>query len=256
PEVAERCQPALQDARLVDADGRDVAFVVDRSLERGVAKVWTARLADVQSEKRVRSVWVGDLGEPRSFDRVSLDVPGQDFAERVTREVSDDGQSWRTAKADAGVFDRPWSVRVHHTSIDLDERTTGRYLRVSVDDSRSKPIELHGLAVSSVRQVAGESWRRPVTLRPVGASGGGSRYRLELSPGFPFETLELDAQEPAFARRVVLYESREVNGRKEETPRADATLYRLRIEDEALAGESLSLPVAEGQRGEWFLEIH
>jgi hypothetical protein len=257
PEVATRCQAELQDARLLDAEGRDVPFVVDRTVERAIGTAWVGRLLDVRPEKRVRTVWVADFDEVRSFDLVSLDIRQQDFAKRVTIEVSEDGQGWRTVKQDAGVFDRPWNVRVHHTSIVLGERSAARYVRVTADDQRSRPVELQGITVSAARLVAGEAWRRPVGLRPVAASGGVSRYRLDMPAGFPLEMLELEAQDPAFSRRVVLYESREVNGRKEESPLAAENLYRLRIEDEALSGESLTLPVRRGHGGgEWFLEIH
>src|SRR5262249_18641538 len=144
----------------------------------------------------------------------------------------------------------------HHSSVLLPEPVSARYVRVTADDQRSRPVEVRGLAVSSLRRVPGEAWRRPVPVRPAGASGGVSRYRLDMPSGFPLERLELDGQDPAFSRRVVLYESREVTGRKEESALADGNLYRLRIEDEALSGESLALPVRRGAGGEWFLEIH
>ena len=257
PDVAARCQPDLQDARLVDAEGRETPYVIDLAVERAVVPEWSGRLADTRREKKVRSVVVVDLGAARGFDRVALDVREQDFAKRIGIEASDDGQAWRPVRDDAGVFDRPWAeARVHHTVLDLKEPVTARYLRLTADDKRSKPVDVLGVVVSATRRVPGEEWRRPVALQRVASSPTGtSRYRLDLPPAFPFETFELDAEEPAFYRRVRVFETRDVNGRVEEMLLGEAQLYRLRIADEALAGERVAVRVRKPRGGDVILEV-
>lgn len=256
PEVAARCQPDLRDLRLLEPGGREVQYVIDRAVERESAPTWSGTLADARREARDLSLWVVDLGEPRGFDRVTLEVREQDFAKKVRVEVSDEGSAWRVVRDDASVFDRPWNGRVHHTTIVLPERVTARYVRLTLDDRRSRPVRLRGVVVSASRKVLGEEWRRRVGLQPARSGDSSSRYRLDLPPNFPFEVFELDTDEPAFTRRVVLYEVRESSGHREEVVLGEGNLYRLRLADEALSGEALELPIRRPQGGELILEVH
>jgi hypothetical protein len=256
PEVGARCQPQLEDVRLLAADGHEVAYVVDRVVEREMQTAVHGRLVDTRTERKERTVWVVDLGEPRDFDDITLEIHEQDFVKRLLVEASEGAQSWRTLRTDAGVFDRPWNVRVHHTSIDFPEPIRARYLRLSADDRRSKPIVLTGVTVLSRRRLPAEAWERPVELRPAGSGGGVSRYLLELPPSFPLERLEIASDDPAFSRRVVLYDVPRPEGQGVRTILGEALLYRLQIEDEALSGESRVLPVRRGHSGELVLEIH
>ena len=256
PEVMARSQPDLQDLRLLEADGREVPYVVDRAVERAATNRWNGRLADTRREVKVRTVWIVDLEEPRSFDAIVLDIRETNFTKRLRVEASGDAQTWRLVKDDAGVFDRPWKTRVHHTTITLAEPTSARYLRLTADDRQSAPVDLRGAEVTTSRRISGAEWRRPVGLVPIASRPGVSRYRLALPPRFPLETLELSADEPAFSRRAVLVELREVGGQTQEAPLGDGTLYRLRIDDRTLAGEMLALPVRRSQGGELILEVH
>jgi hypothetical protein len=256
PEVGARCQPQLEDVRLLAADGHEVPYVVDRVVEREMQTAVRGRLVDTRTERKQRTAWVVDLGEPRDFDEIDLEIGEQDFVKRVLVEASDEAQSWRTLRADAGVFDRPWNVRVHHTSIGFPERIQARYLRVSADDRRSKPVVVTGVTVLNRRRLPAEAWERPVELRPAGSGMGVSRYVLGLPPSFPLERLELVADDPAFSRRVVLYEVQGAEGQGVKTVLGDAILYRLQVEDEALSGESRVLPVRRGHSGDLVLEVH
>ncbi|HWW91958.1 MAG TPA: DUF3999 family protein, partial [Vicinamibacteria bacterium] len=256
PDVGARCQPQLEDVRLVAADGHEVPYVVDRGVEREMQTAVRGRLVDTRTERKQRTVWVVDLGEPRDFDEINLEIHEQDFVKRVLVEASDEAQSWRTLRTDAGVFDRPWSVRVHHTSIGFPERMRARYLRLSADDRRSRPVVVTGVTVLNRRRLPAEAWERPVELRPAGSGGGISRYALELPPSFPLERLELVSDDPAFSRRVVLYEVHGPEGQGARTVLGEAVLYRLQIEDEALSGESRVLPVRRGHSGDLVLQVH
>jgi hypothetical protein len=261
PEVAAACQGELRDVRLVSRDGRDVPYVVDRLDERVLGLVWVGRLVDTQSERRKQTVWVVDLYEPRSFDSVDLEISGQDFGKRVRLEVSDDRTSWRLLRADAGVFDRPWGEtrpwgeRIRQTEISVEEGATARYLRLTADDARSKPIEVRGVRALGIRRLPGAAVRRAVALEKMAAPQGKSRYRLDVEPGFPVDAVEISGDEPAFARRVRLIDVRMIGERAEETTLGDARLYRLRIEDEDLAGESLALAVRTGLGGSRVIEV-
>jgi len=256
PEIAARSQGDLRDVRVVGPEGAEVPYVLDRVVDREMARSWQGRLVDTRREPvgparegRGRSVWVVDLGDPRTFDTVTLRIDARDFTKRVRLEASTDGRSWRVLREDAGIFDTPWGARVHHTTIDLDAPEPARQLRITVnDDRRSPPVDLSGVTVSATRRAEGEEWRRPVALMSLGRTGA-SRYRLDLPATFPFERLDLDADDPAFARHVKLLEVREAGGRSEERILAEGQLYRVKLADATLAGECLSLRLGSPSGG-------
>jgi hypothetical protein len=254
-DVAAHAKRDQSDLRLIAPDGSEVPFVVDRKVEREARGRWAGRLVDVRQERRRQSQWIVDLEEPRRFDRVELEVPDRDFAKRLRFELSDDGRAWSTISEDVGVFDREWAGRVHHTTIGLDADLTGRFLRLSADDTRSSPITIVGVTVSLGRRIAGDEWRQAAALEALPGRTGVSRYRIGI--GFPVEELRLDADDAAFHRRVVVFGAREANGHRQEEALAEATLYRLSLEDEALSGESLKMEVDDLRAAtELVLEVH
>lgn len=263
PEVGARSQGDLRDLRLVGPDGAEVPYVTDRVADREATRRFAGRLFDTRREPvgpagegRGRSVWVVDLGEERTFDTVDLEIGARDFAKRVRLEASADGAAWRTLREDAGVFDAPWTPRVHHTTLALPGPERARYLRLTAsDDRRSPPVDVAGATVSETRRAEGEEWRRPVSLSRLEGKPG-SRYRLDLPATFPFEVLTLEADDAAFARGVRLLEVRESGGRPAERVLAEGSLYRVKLADAALAGECLSLPVpSAASGGELVLEV-
>jgi hypothetical protein len=251
PEVAARCQADLRDVRLVDREGRERPFVVDRIVTRGQDEVWPGRLVDARRDEKRSSVWVVDLGESRIFHRIELDVPGQDFAKGMAVEASDDQATWRVLRADAGIFDRLFGTRIHHTRIDLASPASARFIRLTTQDRRSPPVEVRGARVVRLARPLGSEWSRPVAAERLPGPPGRSRYRLDLEPGLPLEGFDLDAEDAAFHRLVRLLE---VTERKEELPLGEAWLYRVRAPGEEISAEALSLRVQRPQ-GALILEI-
>jgi hypothetical protein len=262
PEVTARAQHGLKDLRLVNPSGQELAYLVDRTLAREVRPSFSGRLLDTrreirgpQDDERGLTVFVVDLDEPRTFDRIGLQIAAQDFAARVRVEAADDsGGPWRLLDGDAGVFDGIWGARVHHTTIALEEPVTARFLRLSLGDRRGVPaVRVSGVTVSAVRSTVGQEWRRPVGLQAV---PGARTTRYRIADNLPLESLELDSDDPAFSRRVQLVEVSERGGRRQETVLGEALLYRLRLPEPGLVGEARVLPLrAAPLGGELFLEV-
>lgn len=230
PEVLGRSQDDLQDLRLLRPaqEGHpEVPYVVDRQAGRTVLTRTAGALRDTRRE-RERTVLLIDLGAPRSFDTVELDIPAKDFARRVTLEgaVAAASGPFTTLRSDAGLFDQTFTpsrgadpARVHHTLIALDQPAVARYLRLTIIDlrwPRFPHIEVAGVSVQRRRLLAAERWSRALSLRPLPAAPrrgrgprGPSRYLLELPPGLaattPIGSLELEADDPSFRRTVTLW---------------------------------------------------
>lgn len=255
PELLARCRQDLADLRLVEGDGREVPYLLDRARERSAETRWSGALVDSRREQRRWSSWTLDLRAARSFDTLLLTIPEQDFAKAVRVELSEDGAGWREAVREAGVFDRPWSTRIHHTRIELPQPATARYVRLTLDDGRSRPVNVTGIEVARARPLPGESWSRPARVAALASEPGRSRYGLSGVAGLPFETLALEPDEAAFSRHVRVIEASLKNGRREETVLGEGEIYRLRADDKALAAEALSLSVRPPSGGELILEV-
>jgi hypothetical protein len=245
-DVARRSQTDLRDLRLVASDETEVPYVVERAIARDPAAVasWSGSLEDQRREKQASSAWVIDLGEARTFDRLDLDVQQSDFAKRALIELSEDGQRWRPLVRDTGLFEREWGGRLRHTHVLLPQAVTARWLRVTADDSRSRPIDVVGARVSATRSAGAQLWHEPCAATLVTTQNGATRYRLDVPAGTPLDELRLDADDPAFARMVTLYDVRMVNGRRDERALAHKRVYRLRLADAALAAEDVAVPVS------------
>src|SRR5581483_1107742 len=99
--------------------------------------------------------------------------------------------------------------------------------RLRADDRRSRPIDIVGAWGEESRGTPAEEWREPMHATFLGTSNGKSRYRLDVPAGTPIEKLVLEVDDPAFARAVVLYDSRTENSRREEIRLGEKRLFRL-----------------------------
>ena len=256
PEVLARCQPGARDVRIVEPEGREVAYLIDRSVARETESRFGGVLVDARRELRGQSAWTADLGRMATFDRLTLAIPAQDFSKAVRVEVSPDRARWREALRDASVFDRPWrGGRIHHTSLALAAPVEARYVRVTTSDSRSRPIDVTGLEAIASRLREEGTWWRDATLVPLEGEPGRSRYRIEGVAGMPFEKLRIETEDAFFSRRVTVSEARSQPGRDDPLPLGSADVYRVRVDDALLAGESLEIPLRAPGVGELVLEI-
>ena len=218
PELAGSSEPAYHDLRLVRGDGREVPYLLALQTERHEVESESGQLTS-SLVSGTNSVWVVDLLQPRSFDAIELQVDGELFAKQVMVEgATERSGPFRTLRAGAGIFDLPWSAapgfRVRHTTVEWEQVQTARYLRLTVNDLRSRPIALRGVTAVRNRAVKAQMWTRPAPLLTLAepprssrhAAPEKSRYRLDLPPGLPVEQLLIRAQELALVRPVRLFE--------------------------------------------------
>lgn len=261
PELMGAAQADLRDLRLVADDGHEVAFALDRVEAREVARRWAVRLVDTRAERRRRTVWIVDLGEPRQFDTVELRVDGSDFAKRVQLELSDDRAQWQTAVEDAGIFEREWNGRVRHTTLALPEARTARYLRLTADDRQSAPITVSGATAMIARPLPGERWSRRVESpaselhADKDGTGATSCYNLDAVARLPFDRIEIEAGDAAFSRRATLRQERTVNQRPQVATLGSGTIYRVPAEEGTGRAANLRLDAWPPATGKLWLYV-
>ncbi|MEZ5285371.1 MAG: DUF3999 family protein [Vicinamibacterales bacterium] len=251
PDLRAHAQPGLGDLRLIDAAGREAAFVLQEDAARTTEARWTGTLAAATTDRRRTSVWTVDFGRLVRFDRLALDIPGVDFAKRLIVELSDDGQEWREVAGEWSVFDRAWdSGRVHETSLDIGP-VEARYARLTFDDRRSAPVDVEGADAVLSGRIEGTSWSEETALEPVDRTDGRSRYRVPVPDGYPVRRIEVDADDPAFARTV-----RVLDGTGSDAPVAgEGLVYRARLPDESLLVDARQIAIDRRGTGALVIEV-
>ncbi len=240
PEVASRSQPGLRDLRLLDAGGRETPFIVLDDIERRVEQRTTGSLVEARQERRDGSAWTVDFGRVVAFDRLVLNIPSGDFTKRLRLELSTDGTIWTPTGDDYWVFTRLWQQQaVHGTTLETPE-ASARFVRLTADDVRSRPIDLIGIEAVSSTGLAGSRWTEDVTLELISTAAGHSKYRVPVPAGFPVRRLSLDAADAAFARPVAVLEQHD--GSEREVGRLLA--YRFRLPETAADVEARDIDVA------------
>lgn len=251
PDVQARSQQGLRDLRLVDGSGREAAFLIHDDAVRRREQRWTGLLVEATEERRQQSSWTVDFGEPITFDRLELDVPGRGFSKRLSLERSADGVTWQSAGAGFWIFDREWqSETVHVTALDV-AGLEARFVRLSADDGRSRPVSVTGVVAVRSDDLGGATWSEAVSLEPIASAEGRTRYRVPVADGHPVRRMALDADDPAFARRIRVLE----RTGDDEREAGAGLVYRLRLPDEEFDLDSREIDVVRLAGGGLVIEV-
>jgi len=201
-------QPDLRDLRLVDAQQREVGYLL--VTPKGEPRWLDGRVLDIARTKS-SSGWEVDLGRAASVDRVKLDGVTPPFLKRVTVEGSGDRTRW-TLLADATVFDLP-DDELRRTEIAFAPGAY-RYLRLVWDDRSSARVTSAAIAVREHDSAAQpEPARFNTTFAKRASEPGKSRYRVRLpGPHLPLTALEVEVAGGNVFRTASVTEPRLGNG--------------------------------------------
>ncbi|MCM2258145.1 MAG: hypothetical protein NDJ94_21125 [Vicinamibacteria bacterium] len=254
PEVQGAAQREGRDLRLLDASGAEVPFLLDRLEAREARTAYAGHVVAADARREQQSLVEVDLGSIVEVDTFEVEIAARRFAKRVRLETSEDGATWTTRLAAASLFGREWSGGfVRHVMLELPAAVRARRVRLTLDDTRSEPVNVTGLTATRRLALAAQRFSREASLVPLGRQDGVSRYALELPAAIDFDELTLAAEDALFARRVKLIEEQETGGRIAREVRGEALVYRVAEGD--LAGASLTLPVAGLAAGRRVLEV-
>jgi hypothetical protein len=255
PEVAERSQPGLADLRLVAGDGREVPYLLDVDVPRTADRRRGGRLIASQQDRRRASVWTVDFEAVTIFDRLELDIDAADFSKRVVLDTSLDGAQWTPLGGEASVFDRPWQGRrIHDTVVEQLAPITARYVRLTLDDARSRPVPIRGVTAVLTTHLGGRRWTRDAALvRLDTRPGEPPRYRVDTPAGAPVERIAIGTDDVAFWRDVRVFAA----GARDslEPVSARQPIYRVRLDEAGLDAEQLEIDLVRPTAAPLIVEI-
>lgn len=244
----------LHDVRLIDGDGREIAYLLIQP--RSEEPKWTATTLLAVASTKTTSGFEADLGSIRDVDRLRLHGIGTPYLKHVTLEGSGDRSRW-TMLADTTVFNLP-DQDLRRSDIAFTHGAY-RYLRVTWDDKTSARV--YGVTSAEARlhdaTAPAEPLRAPMPFQKLSSEPSRSRYRIALpGPHLPIEAVEVQVSVGDVFRQASVTEPQLTNGAIASVPLGAAQLRRavrngfaaseMSIAIHAPAGRELQLVVEDG----------
>jgi hypothetical protein len=255
-DVYEGARADLADLRVIDDQGREVPYWLDR----GEAASSEHRQPEIRNRGFLRgrqATAVLDFGSAFSKSGLGLSLSGDNFRRRVVAEGSQDERTWATLTDDAYVFAVPPPDAARYEWIRLPPGDH-RWVRVTVFHGPDDPgrIEIKDAWAEAGRAASAE---RPVALVTESRAEDPERREtiLTLDLGArhqPFRAVLLDVQDARFFRGVTVEARREPAQRRPRDRPASVTWARLgdgaiyRYEEGGRTRESLRVEVAGRER--------
>ena len=237
PETLDAARADLADLRVVDANGNEVPFALERP--RPVAATPRAARALQVSLEANRTVLLVETGFTEPLDRVALETPAPRFIKAVRVEGSTDRQTWKLVAEGRPIFRQDNGASQLQLPLPAG---SWPFLRLSVDDRRSEAIPFTAVRLQAAASDATPT--EPVTVRVVSRDEmpGQSRLTLDLGAAhLDLATLTLDVADALFTRSVTLAVREISENLVRERPLARGSIYRVSVEGQPTA-TSLTLP--------------
>ncbi len=245
----DNARPELVDLRLLDATGREAAYLIDRDLSYHRQSM-TLEAPKATRPRSFRATTTGDstqllieTGTAKLPESMTLETAAPWFLKAAHVEISPDGETWESTGPAVPVFRQFGAEQLR---LALPHRDTPfAFVRVTLGDFRSRRVEFSGASLQPAPVHA-----TPPALVPVGAVitrrdefAGETVLTVTLDgKNVPLAELVLEAGDALFMRRVTVT-IREVRGDvPDERVLATGTVYRVALEG-APAQSQLAVPL-------------
>ena len=236
----------LEDLRLLDPAGREVAFVLDRPAA-ATTRDQAVRSFAVTLEA-ARTVVLIETGLKDSIESVTLNTPAPEFVKAAQVEGSANRETWELLGRGLPLFRQAGGAESMRLAV---PRGVYPWLRLTLDDRRTPPLPFSGATVGS-RPVEPATGTFPLTVLERSDAAGQSRLRFTLpAAGLLISEVELETPATLFSRRVRFLSRESVDGVPRETELGQETMYRVVLGAEERASNLVARleRVAPGREG-------
>lgn len=223
PATLDLARPRLEDLRLLDPAGQETPFVLEYAAPSTPPSSQRPRSFRVTLADAFTQVLI-ETGATDVIAGVLLASPAAGFVKAARVEVSEDGERWDVIETGAPLF-RQYGAEL--LTLRIERRAA--YIRVTIDDNRSRPIPFTGatLAVAAVTQPPAAA---PLPIRILRREEFAGETLLTLDLGarhVPLAELEFSASDPLFARNVTVTVRELRDDTAGERPLARGAIYRV-----------------------------
>lgn len=239
----------LADLRIVDADGKEVPYVIQELRGSEISRSFLAEPLD-KEQKEKRSVTMKIEGPPVRINRVLLVCRGF-FTSTAILEVSADGKRWREVFRD-GVYRTPLQnpnrTPVEKLTLDFPE-TEAAFIRIRMEDfspwtqeGEQEPFQLYSVQPEYVEKTMTSYVGVEQRVEPAEETDEGTvSWDVTLPEGITADHLEVSIAEAGFKAKYRVYRLRQLsNG----TWRKGQILVSGElIRENRLPGNPISIPI-------------
>jgi hypothetical protein len=237
-ETLNAARPGLEDLRLYDDVGNEIPYVIEHPMPS--PKVVQAAKSFSVSLNPANTVITLESGIPQPFDAVTLETPVSDFIKSVRVEDSTDGIRWVEIARGQPIFRQRSGVANLKMAF---PPTVSKWLRLTVDDSRSAPIPFTGAQVHAVSGGSAPIETVPATISERDESPGQTRLAVNLgAANLDVAGVEIETAEPLFMRPVSIAVPQISDGAIHEQQIGQGSIYRVAVEGQK-PSENLYMPL-------------
>jgi hypothetical protein len=236
-------RPALEDLRLYDDDGDEIPYVIESPAPTPPIVQRPKSFHTSINEKN--TVITIETGLPQPIETVQLETPAGDFIKAVRIESSANGKTWDILAQGQPVFRQNDGVANLKIGFAL---TTAKWLRLTVDDTRSQPVPWTGALLFSSAKESAPVETFPAAISERDENTGETRLALDLgTANLDILAVRLETSEPLFMRRIVFAVPQISEDAVREQTIGQGTIYRVAVPGQS-ASENLSVPLLKSIR--------
>ena len=229
-ETLDAARPDLGDLRVLDDAGREMPYLIDRSLPTPASNHKVKSLQTALTPKT--TVLNIETGLAQPIEGITLASPAASFLKAVQIEGSRDQARWETLAKGQVIFRQANGVSQLHLPL---APAIWPFLRLTVDDERSEPVPFSGATVR-VASVTAPTMPVPAAISSRTETPGETRLALSL-PGAHLQVARLEIVSPdrLFTREVTVATTRISENSVIESPLVSGVIYRLAIDGEPVS---------------------
>jgi hypothetical protein len=242
-ETLNATRPGLEDLRLYDDVGNEIPYVIERPMPS--PKVNQAAKSFSVSLNPANTIITLESGIAQPFDAVTLESPAPNFIKSVRVEGSIDGIKWVEIARSRPIFRQRSGAANLKISF---PSTVSKWLRLTVDDSRSAPIPFTGAQVHTASGGSAPVETVPATVSERDESPGQTRLAINLgAANLDVAGLEIETAEPLFMRQVSIAVPQVSDNTIHEQDIGQGSIYRVAVEGQK-PSENLYVPLESSVR--------
>ncbi len=216
-------RPSLEDLRMIDPDGREVPYIIDRPLPQPESALRPKDFrASIEGPNTRLNIVTGTHSTLRA---VSLEIAGQtEFIKPARVEGSHDGRNWQLLADHEPIFRMAGGATKLRVSL---PDGAWEFLRLTIGDTRSPPIPFTGAELHN-GALAAPSEPMTVAIKSRDENPGVTRLALNLGAmNLTPAIIHIETTDPLFARTVAVAVPQMNGDDLAEQTLASAIIYRM-----------------------------
>ena len=237
-ETLDAARPNLEDLRIIDLNGNEIPYALDRPQPQGRRSVAPRTFNVTLLNNRTTLLLESAVTEP--LEGLTLITPDRGFIKAALVEGSNDQRTWQSWIAGAPIFQQYRGASQMHIPL---PGVSARWIRITLEDRLSPPVPFTGASLHASQPGAPATELLPVQILEQTEGAGESRLTLDLGGAhLNLATLEINATDSLYLRPGSIAVPQLEENVVRERILAQGTIYRIAVDGQPIANQN-SIPI-------------